>query len=222
MALPSNIADALTGSTAVAARPNAPFMLVHHEARRGSWEVADMDGKPVWLPVLLESRMVPGANGFATVDRGGRPEKMWEGAVVNFERGGSVVLKPNVEYCGVKYLTAQPATDPRNGATGQHWHLWCETVKVPRHAEGKVRVIRDAATYNAWRVRLVLDGVIAQPEPDVTDWVRESAQRDLDAALALRVPAEIRDPAVAAAKAALARIEAAKLPAADKPKRGAA
>jgi hypothetical protein len=38
----------------------------------------------------------------------------------------------------------------------------------------------------------------------------------------LRVPAEIRDPAVAAAKAALARIESAKLPTADKPKRGAA
>lgn len=220
MALPSSIADALTGASAVAAKPNSPFMLVHHEARRGSWEVADVDGKPVWLPVLLESRMVPGANGFATVDRGGRPEKMWEGAVVNFQRGGSIVLKPDAEICGVRYLKSQPATDPRNGASGQHWHLWCETVKVPRHAEGKVRVIRDLAVYNAWRAKLVLDNVIPHPEEDVTDWVRESAQRDLDAALALRAPAEIRDPAVAAAKAALARIEAAKLPTASKPKRG--
>lgn len=222
MALPSDITAALTGSAAVAAKPNAPFLLVHHEARRGSWEVADVDGKPVWLPVLLESRMVPGANGFATVDRGGRPEKMWEGAVVNFQRGGSIVLKPDAEHAGVKYLTSQPAKDPRNGASGNHWHLWCETVKVPRHAEGKVRVIRDHAAYNAWRAKLVLDGIIPHPEEEVTDWVRESAQRDLDAALALRAPAEIRDPAVNEAKAALTRIAAAKLPTADKPKRGGA
>lgn len=165
-----SVADALMGTTKEDVRPAPPFLLVHHTGRAGSWEVADVDGEAVWLPVLMQIPLVPGANGVRTVERGEKPEEAYAGLVAKLRRDGAVVIPANEDVCGVRYMRAQEVQ------RGIRFTMFCETVSKNPMPDKKDLVTFDHGAYNKWRAELVTSGAIPAPPDAVLALVTNAAK----------------------------------------------
>lgn len=208
----SALKQALLGESAIRCRPNVPFVLIHHRNAGNSWEVCDVDGAPCWLPDLVRIPMVPGASGFKTVDKGRPQTDLYTDALAGFERRGAIVLHPAKEYGGVKYLDSDTAVDSLTEAPADYWRLWCDTVEPGPLPEDKTMCHTDMAAYNAWRMALVVEGVIPAPHPAVlTRPLRELARIE-ETWVASNAPTEARDRELAKVRAEIERMKSARKP----------
>ena len=129
--------------------PAPPFFLVFNP---GEWELADLDGSPVWLPVLAILWEVPGVNNVRGT-RNGPDSSM---ARVKLEEQGRTVLPQTLGY--VKRLPAR----------GGRWHH-CLTWDHTRQIGNKTLTRHDDQGYNRWRFELIEKQIIPAPDPEVLE-----------------------------------------------------
>lgn len=222
----------ITGRDVLNVQPNHPFWLVHWKGRPGSWDVADIDGKPVWLPVLNAYPIVEGANGVRTLGKGESPSKRIENALVKLQTEGAILVEPGVPVDGAVLppgVDVGPGylreTDCRGGKF--YHHAW----DIPRNPlPGRPRVPNvDRERFDRWRLSLVTSGVIPLPDPQVIEDAKANAAQRVQSALADTVAAdkEQREQRVSKQRARAERLAAAVLPgsgpaAKAKPARGVA
>ena len=210
MPIPSqseSIADTLLGGGVQDVKPAPMFLLVHHFGRAGSWEVDEIDGAPVWLPVLAQIPLVPGANGVRTVERGEDPSASVDLLLAALRKSGAIVIPADRDVCGVRHTVGTRVK------RGTRYHLWCETATA-NPMQGRKDVIScDTAAYNRWRRDLYLDGHIPAPPAGVLDMVRSAASSAVSRWRGNKsAHPETRALKLAAVQATEARVAAAKVP----------
>lgn len=177
MPLPgADLLQAMTGETRASVKPNAPFLLVHWAGKMGSWElVEDGPDGPELLPVLAQIPLRPGCNHFRGAEVGEDPTRPVDEAIAAFQREGAVVLPSRSEVCGVRWLAHTPTV-----GGGHRWRLWCEKVEPNPFPGRKDLTSIDWKAYNAWRRRLVVEGVLPAIHPAVRQEMERGAKRARD------------------------------------------
>lgn len=170
------------------------WVFAHHPL---SWEVADIDGRPRWIPRLRRLTIMPGANG---VDKRGDDREY----LFTLTQNGWTVIE-NGGPAGV-YADEVIA---RNGTA---WlDRWCTPHE---YAPGRVKIRRtdeQRAEFQAWCADLVDVGALPEPDPVLLE---EVCERFEDMHIRRMLSQETM-PAVAIklerARAKLARMRAASL-----------
>lgn len=205
-------AQSLGGGERFPASPNQPFALVHNRGHNGSWNL-EIEGlkRPMWLPSLAPVILAPGANGVggAAGDGGAR---ITDGFLLRMAKRGAEVVREQFIWRGEPgYLRAIPCEEPRTHTRGMFYHTRFERLRPPVTMEGVGDAVLERALWNQWRVALVTEGLVSEPDQrtieqhidelqsklesrrtergggDTTEWVRLAAER-YDRALAAVVP----------------------------------
>lgn len=177
---PTTSLEAAFGAPApdAALRPNAPFILVHHKGRQGSWEVVtDGFDVPHIVPVVQVIPLVPGAH-VRTMEPGDTLEAALKPMMDSLARQGSVVLPASMGY-----LAEIDVQDPRTKQKGKYYMLWCERVTRSGLPDTLDTVEIDKAEWNRWRLSLFTDGLVPAPSDAVLEiMARRLRQRRSDLA----------------------------------------
>jgi hypothetical protein len=173
--------DAGVAPEAIRAKPNAPFLLAHAP---GDWEVVDIDGKPVWVPVLAEIPLRPGVCGVRTLSRYEQPEQAMRDLRKWCEAQGRIVIDPatHVEAKFAGPLGEGPVmrkiacrAKPNDATSTRYFQVFNDLVETP---PGEDQVFQFDATLSAkWRAHLVESGVIRPPSSLVKSRASRDAQR---------------------------------------------
>lgn len=195
---PANL-DPLAKGGRIRIQPNFPFLLRHHPA---AWEVATegLDG-PTWLPQLCQHVLRPGVNGVRTLNENEEPHRAYEDSVSNGMKQGFTYLDPaealpaDMLPAGAVsggYLREIPCRDLRTTAIGSRY---VEAWAVPEPAlPDEIQTFKfDRASYNRWRLMLVMTGVIKPPQDRVKRRLRQRMQGHLDRVKVLNLPKELRE-----------------------------
>lgn len=161
---PTSTVDDIVGRpSAVVARPNAPFLLVHNTGRLGSWEVREEGlDRPTWVPSCDNYPLVPGA---AYVrqrsDRMSDPEREEIEPVAEIaRRDGRKILPKALGYCKAIDCIAPGST--QRGT--MHVRAWSDV--LPPLEEGKLAIERvDFARQNREFLAYYASGHIPAPDP---------------------------------------------------------
>lgn len=173
--------DAGVAPEAIRAKPNQPFLLVHAP---GDWEVAVIDGKSKWVPVLVELPVRPGICGVRTLSRYEQPEQAMRDLRKWAESQGRIVIDPNThvaaEFAGPlgegPVMRKIACRERPNDATGtRYFQVFNDLVETP---PGEDQAFLFDYTLSAkWRAHLVEQGVIRPPSALVTGRAARDAQR---------------------------------------------
>jgi hypothetical protein len=208
---------------------NHPFWLVHFGNEPGTWEVVEVDGKPVWVPALTPWILKEGCNGVRTLGAG--DPKSLRAAVAETlikERGGVVLdlvgdVPSDCLPAGVAPGGALRVWSTRSG--GKHYALvWDQ----PRPALGNGEFVpkHHADEYNRWRASLVASGQIKPPNEAMLDATRASTAiraSGIKSRASKQADAGTRAALVAEADAMVSAVDVAAIPTdAPKAKRRAA
>lgn len=200
--------SALTGDTPASVKPNYPFLLVHWAGKMGSWELVDGKDGPELLPVVASVPLQPGTNHFRGAEVGEDPSVPLEEAMQALRREGAIVLSPRAEIAGVRWLAST-----KTAGGGYRWRLWCETVEPNPFPGRKDLVSVDVEAYNAWRRRLVVEGIVPPIHPAVKRAMESAATAARDRWRGnIRVGQELREVRLAHYTAQVAALEAARMP----------
>lgn len=173
--------DAGLAPEAIRAKPNQPFVLVHAP---GDWEVAQVDGTPTWVPVLIELPVRPGLCGVRTLSRYEQPEQAMRDLRKWAESQGRIVIDPNTfvpaELAGPlgegAVMRKVACRERPNDPTGfRYFQVFNDLVETPP-GEDQAFVF-DYALSAKWRAHLVESGVIRPPSALVTGRASRDAQR---------------------------------------------
>jgi hypothetical protein len=125
-----------------------PFVLIHE----GEWELGEVEGKPVVLPMLTTRTEMPGCNNIAHSDRGGSSR-----ADAKLQDLGHVKLTAQIPEYRREYSS-------RPGKDGQpviaYFDAWDRIRTWPT---GEFLIKRDHAGYDAWRATLLSRRLISPP-----------------------------------------------------------
>ena len=141
-------------------RPNAPFFLMHHPEQ---WDLVITGGIPEFLPKFAKLKEEPGVNGVRQ-SRGGADSGL---ARVEAQDRGKTVLPLELGY-----LT-------RHATRCGGWR-YCIKWSTPRTVANRVLWRLDDEGYNNFRRGLMMEGVIAPPDPEFIDMMIEQEQRNID------------------------------------------
>lgn len=172
----------------------APPLLRHWPA---NWEVAEVDGAPVWLPEISIHPVVPGANGIRTTNQGEGPEAAWVDAQIAARKKGWIYVDTDTAVpanClpagvppGALPVRTYEVRDPESGAIGKTWvEVW--KIPMPTIPGERQRWKFDRAAYNRWRLHLVESGQIQPPLEHVIERRKANA-----ADRVARVPVHVGD-----------------------------
>ncbi len=173
--------------------PNFPFFLLHWP-QNWSVETVGVD-RPTWLPLLSRHVILPGCNLNRTLRRGERPEAAYDAAVLLNTRRGATYLDPDRHRlaAGGKYLREAPCRDPRTGREGV---FYLDAWSTPRDAlpGRRLKFKLDRPAMNAYRLRMVAEGVLRSPSPELLrDLIRRKGKAlDRHKALTALDPAEYK------------------------------
>lgn len=190
----------------IRARANWPVL---YAADAGNFEVADVDGKPVLLPVLVALQLRPGANMVTTRDKGQPVSHSERQATRYAEERGLVVIPLKLEV-GAEHLP--PGVDPgyywreypcqerKDGPIKAHYReAWDVAIATPPNEPQAFRFHRES--FNKWRLHLLLAGLVPLPSDLVIERLTDRAKTRLDRIEGSSHP----DPVVRAAKVEKAR-----------------
>jgi hypothetical protein len=218
---------ALISTAAILVRKRSyPFLLRHH-VTNWSAETLGLEeyGSPIFLPEVVPHVIMPGANGMRTVDRGQDPAEAFRDAVATAEKKGWVYV-PSGE------VISDPALLPKNVGAGlyirslasqiigsdirQKWYHTAWDIPVATVPEAVQKWRFDRASFNRWRLSLVLRGIIKPPLESVTDEIRDRYSLHVDRAKGSNNPdREHKQAKVQTAQATAAAVLAAKIPGLD-------
>lgn len=199
--------------------PNDPFFLRHHP---GQWELVDLDGSPVYLPLLGRQSVTPGVDGMATARAGMPADDVWSEAQYVGTRDGWTYLDPMAPIpaaclpAGLEggYRRRYPAQHPKSRALVGWFHAEAWSLPVATVPGRPQRWEYDRPTFARYRAWLVESGVIAAPIASVVADLRAAAEARLDRVESLTgVDAASHDRMIAKRRAALDRHDAAQVPA---------
>jgi hypothetical protein len=141
-----------------------PFILVYSN----NWEIGEVGAKPHLLPSFEIMRNMPGANNVKQRKKGQPPDtKLRDGKLTE---QGRIILPPS-EYQDFVEV------DGEDGEKVRFYYLHCE--EPVEYPSGQVKVRFDEAAWNAWRLDLVIRGVIPAPTDVHIDIIRSRLDADL-------------------------------------------
>lgn len=177
--------------------PNWPFFLAHHP---GNWELAS-EGleQPMWLPEIQQIPVAPGVCVVRTLRQGEGSEEAYRQQHEWLRQRGFVVIPQDAIVDGEQgYLKRTRCETPRTKREGV---FYFDRFAVPRQpmAGKKVKLGRDVAAFNRWRLRLVthgwvtpagLQGRIAPPSEDL---IRHKVGLVVNASLRKEAKTDVND-----------------------------
>jgi hypothetical protein len=188
-----------------------PFLLRHHPSH-WSAESEGLDGT-YWLPEISILPLVPGAHLVKTRKGNEDPSESIKLAVNTDANNGWTALDPSTPIpadclpAGVPvggYRRPVPCTDPLRGTPGtRHLEAW----DVPKQwvpGSGAQKYVHDRASYNRWRLWLVMQGIIAPPTEDAIQALQQARSGRVARILARNPAEDIRARAKADEERALA------------------
>lgn len=128
-----------------------------------SWELCEVDGEPILLPILSPVIVLPGVNG-TRAGRNGMPPNPADVAARVGARGSRVLTDQLPEY-----LRAHKG---RNGTTG-YFLAW---ERVSLYDDGKYVVDVDRKARDAYRLSLLRRGIIPPPRADIARRLLRAAE----------------------------------------------
>ena len=156
--------------------PKPYFVLMHNPL---GWECGRVGDRWVWLPRLKELQYQPGSNGVRQGRRGGAPDATL--AIASFQGKGWTIIPEDYDGGYVVRYTVEG---------GGYAHLL--RFDEPRNIGNRTSLRTDEEAYNAWRLQLVEDGILAPPEPEVIEELLERQRTRIT-----RAERDIHIPAVA-------------------------
>lgn len=161
-----------------------PLRQYKHHPR--SWEVVDMDGEPVLLPLLAPMFLEPGVNLVKTRRKDSTDDPTYD-TLKRAEQSGCTVLDPNEPVPASCLPKGVPAggyrrrircRDTRTLREGYHYtSCWDVPVRTPPGEP--LRFVFDRDSYNRWRLHLVKSGTIEPVLPVVVEDMKREAGRRL-------------------------------------------
>jgi hypothetical protein len=166
--------DPIRSGARLRCQPNSPFLLWVDPLKSSSWEVVEIDGKPVPVPVLAQMTLAAGVNGVKILRQGEtKPERAYEDEVIRRTGRGQSVLDPAREIpadclpAGVApggYLREAPCE--LLGKSGV-FNLEAWQIPLPTAEGERQRWQWDRVTMNRWRAWLVASGQVPAPAPHI-------------------------------------------------------
>lgn len=159
--------------------PTKPKKLGFYEDRGGSWEALEVDGIPLWLPVLTPFILTEGVNGVGSraLNEPEQNRMRRHREIIEAER--VIILDHQVE---VPAELLPPYASPggylrdwplENGK--RHYHcVWDEP--RPPTADGTFLPLHHRELYNRWRCWLVTSGQIPTPSTQVLEVARATVR----------------------------------------------
>lgn len=213
------VSTRLTESDRLLIRPNYPWFYVLYPDHPGNWFVATIEPGPGvaddevgdwWLPKLQTEPVIPGVNHHRTLKRGQKAETMYDDAHQKISRDRGVVLPHDLGY-----IREVDCVDPRTQREGTYYlDVWSAPRKSRRGK--RLKFAFDRQRYFRWLLRLIRDGVIAEPDEDIIAerveiYARRPERRETDPMLSA-LGEDKRAEIIEAAKVEAAKVEAAKVP----------
>lgn len=198
--------------------PSERFFLRHWPRE---WECEEVDGSPVWLPILGPHLLKPGTTNIRTLAKheAHRPHLAYEFSVMSSRRDGWIYIDPDTavpDDClpdGVPeggYLRSLDCVS-RSGIAGEKWvEAW--EVPVPTLPGEPQRWRFDRASYNRWRKHLVDSEQVPAPDAEWLTMKRDTVSKHLRRTKAKPLPTDLRAEMVAKHQARLDMIDSAPTP----------
>lgn len=159
---PVNVGSRSLAEQLPALDPSPPFLLFHHPRQ---WRIEDVEGVPVLLPVIQHIAVEPG---IGNVDEYGDPSIM----ITQRRRDGWILIPEDWAR----------TTDTPDGASGYVRRVKGRKGSVHLTAWQGVKVLAGAPVWKVdevglrvWLLRLVSEGLLPAPEPEVLTAMRERA-----------------------------------------------
>jgi hypothetical protein len=159
--------------------PTKPKKLGFYEDRGGSWEAVEVDGIPLWLPVLTPFILTEGVNGVGTraLNEPEQNRMRRHREIIEAER--VIILDHQVEVpTELLPAYASPGGYLRDwdlGGNKRHYHcVWDEP--RPPTADGTFLPLHHRELYNRWRCWLVTSGQIPTPSMQVLEVARATVR----------------------------------------------
>ena len=150
--------------TAIPEKPNHPFWLMHHPM--SCWELVEIDDDVFrWLPTFRHLRELPGCNAVRMVQNGRGADSTM--ARVQMMDNGFEILDLEFGY--------QQRFQSRYGG----W-IYKEIWASPKVIGNRVVWNFDHKAFDQWRIQLLNDGVLPQPDVDVLDVFIERQERRIE------------------------------------------
>ena len=216
------VGSALGGSAAIRVeRLSYPFLLRHYV---GNWtpETEGLDGETVLLPEIVPHIIRAGAGLVRTVNKG-------EGAGEAYRAAVREAKDLDWHYLDHEMVIADPAHLPKGVAPGAYirglpavyaksntsitWYYtpWEVPVQTPKDQRQRWRF--DHASYNRWRLSLVVEGLIPEPMDSVLDELRTRYGKRVSRVKGTNNPdREHKQSLIAAAEAVASVVSGARIP----------
>ena len=206
-------AASVGGDVYVSAEGSPPFIYAHCRGW-GNWapETEGLDA-PTWLPILQPIPYEPGTSGMVAMPKGGQPADVYTDALAQFRRRGFTVIDRNLGVGGVfDYLKQVACRHPITG-TMDLLHLDQFETPLPRRGNKALKMVRDRAAWNRWRLALVEAGVIAPPiGGELDETIKAATRYVLDRAADSGLPADRRAEVVGIAQEREQLVKGARVP----------
>ena len=216
------VGSALGGAAAIRVeRPSYPFLLRHYV---GNWspETEGLDGETVLLPEIVPHIIRAGAGLVRTVNKNEGPADAYRAAVReakdldwHYLDHEMVIEDPAHLPKGVApgaYIRGLPAFNSRtNAALTWYYTPWEVPVQTPKNLQQRWRF--DHASYNRWRLALVVEGLIPEPMDSVLDELRARYGKRVSRVKGTNNPdREHKQGLIAAAEAVASVVTSARIP----------
>jgi hypothetical protein len=185
--------------------PNYLWFYVVYPNHPGNWNAEIIEAGPgieakdvgTWfLPQLQKEPVIPGVNHNKTLKTGMRAEDAYLMAHMRIRQEGGIILPQDLGY-SVKVDCMDPVTNKKGFAYMEVW------AKPRRWLQGRRQEFEfDTNLYRAWRLSLIREGFIPEPDPYIlnirkaqfaTRIDRREAQTDLDENRRSKLVAQARE-----------------------------